>query len=511
MTPEPSDAPELTPRKILDRMEDGFLAVDAEWRITYANERGREVVRAGADDDITDECVEGTDECVEGRNLWEAVPAAVDTVFYEKYHEAMATQEPVEFEAEFEPLGLWLGVRAFPSGTGLSVYFVDITDRKRLRQDRRESLRALQRLYAITAERELAFDAKLEAILELGCEYLGLPNGFLTRIGHGTQYIEAAAASHPELRVGESCPLEEAYCRRTIEMEEPLAVVDAAREGWADDPAHDRFGLGTYIGDRVTVDGSLYGTLCFADTEPRGEPFDDTQRTFVELLARWVGYELERRRAEARLTRERDRLDEFASVVSHDLRSPLSVARGRLELGREEHDGPHFEAAGRALVRMEELIDDLLALAREGMTIEEPTELSVAGGAETAWVTVETADATLAVDPGTGRVLGDRSRVRQLFENLFRNAVEHGGPDVTVTVGPLEEGSGFYVADDGPGIPPGERERVLRTGYTTSSEGTGFGLSICRRIAEANGWGLRVTESEDGGTRVELSGVRRPA
>jgi len=205
-------------------MEDGFFAVDAEWRITCANERGREVVRAVMDDEVTD-------ERVEGRNLWEAVPAAVDTVFYERFHEAMAIQEPVDFEAEFEPLGPWLGVGALPSETGLSVYFVDITDRKRIRQDRRESLRALQRLYAITADREMAFDGKPEAILELGCEYLGLPNGLLTRIDHGTQYIEAAAASHPGLRAGESCPLEEAYCRRTIGMEEPLTVVDAIREG----------------------------------------------------------------------------------------------------------------------------------------------------------------------------------------------------------------------------------------------------------------------------------------
>ncbi|MEF8841647.1 MAG: ATP-binding protein [Haloarculaceae archaeon] len=502
---EPSaDTPDVPARTVLDRMGDGFFAVDTEWRITYANERGREIIRAAMGDG-------DTDERVEERNLWEAVPAVVDTVFYERFHEAMATQERVAFEAEYEPLGLWLDVRAFPSETGLSVYFLDITDRKRLRRDRRESLRALQRLYAITADREMAFDAKLEAILDLGCEYLGLPNGFLTRIDHGTQHIEAASASHPELRAGESCPLEEAYCKRTVGMEEPLAVVDAVREGWVDDPAHDRFGLGTYIGGRVTVDGSLYGTLCFADTEPRGEPFDDTRRTFVELLTRWVGYELERQRAEARLTRERDRLDEFASVVSHDLRNPLSVAQGRLDLGREEHDNPHFESAAEALDRMGGLIDDLLALAREGMTIEEPTELSAPEVAEIAWMTVEVADATLAVDPGTGRILGDRSRVRQLFENLFRNAIEHGGPDVTVTVGPLDEGSGFYVADDGPGIPPDERERVLRTGYTTSSEGTGFGLSICSRIAEAHGWELRVVESEDGGTRVELTGVRRPS
>jgi signal transduction histidine kinase len=103
-------------------------------------------------------------------------------------------------------------------------------------------------------------------------------------------------------------------------------------------------------------------------------------------------------------------------------------------------------------------------------------------------------------------VLADESRLRQLFENLFRNAVEHGGPGVAVTVGPLE-GRGFYVADDGPGIPADERDRVRETGYTTADGGTGFGLSIVESIADAHGWGMRLVESETGGARFEFTGV----
>ena len=92
-----------------------------------------------------------------------------------------------------------------------------------------------------------------------------------------------------------------------------------------------------------------------------------------------------------------------------------------------------------------------------------------------------------------------------MVENLVRNAVEHGGDTVTVTVGDLP--GGFYVEDDGPGIPEDERRDVFESGYTTSSGGTGFGLAIVSEIADAHGWSVRVTEGSEGGARVEFTGV----
>lgn len=93
----------------------------------------------------------------------------------------------------------------------------------------------------------------------------------------------------------------------------------------------------------------------------------------------------------------------------------------------------------------------------------------------------------------------------QLLENLFRNAVEHGGPDVTVEVGALEDG--FFVEDDGPGIPSDARDEVFDVGYSSADDGSGFGLSIVRRIATAHGWDISVTEGTDGGARFEITDV----
>ena len=121
----------------------------------------------------------------------------------------------------------------------------------------------------------------------------------------------------------------------------------------------------------------------------------------------------------------------------------------------------------------------------------------------TSWQQGSTGDATLVTETDR-RVLADDSRLQELFENLFRNAVAHGS-DVTVTVGDLD--GGFSVADDGPGIPPEDRERVFDHGYSTRGRGTGFGLSIVQEIADAHGWEVAVTESDDGGARFEVTGV----
>ena len=204
------------------------------------------------------------------------------------------------------------------------------------------------------------------------------------------------------------------------------------------------------------------------------------------------------------LKRQNQRLEEFTSVVSHDLRNPLNVAQGRSEMARAECDSDHLEDVSRALDRMETLIDDLLTLAREGKSVEatEPTDL--AATVDGCWRNVGTGDATLVVD-SERTIRADRSRLEQLFENLVRNAIEHGGDDATVTVGEVDDG--FFVADDGPGIPEDERERVFDSGYSTANRGTGFGLSIVREIAEAHGWEISVTESADGGARFEIAGV----
>jgi signal transduction histidine kinase len=358
-------------------------------------------------------------------------------------------------------------------------------------------------------------------LLELGCERLGVESAYLARISEDTQRVVDAYGPHEGLQPGETCPLSEAYCRRTIDSEDPITTVRHASEtDWADDPAHEALALETYVGAKLVLDGDLYGMVCFGDRSPRDRDFSTVELAFVDLLTRGIASELERRRYERELERQNDRLEEFASVLSHDLRNPLSVAKGYLEFLPEEGNEKPLTKIERAHDRMERIIEDVLALTRQGETVVESRPVALEAVARTAWDHVETGEGNLefGMDPGT--IEADRSRLKTLFENLFRNsvehgstgsrpeaddAVEHGGSGVRVEVGSLADQGGFFVADDGPGIPEAERERVFEYGHTASESGTGLGLSIVRTIADAHGWAVTAAESESGGARFELS------
>ena len=220
------------------------------------------------------------------------------------------------------------------------------------------------------------------------------------------------------------------------------------------------------------------------------------------LLHRAIRYALERHRQQQELRRQNERLERFAHVVSHDLRNPLGVAQGRVELIDDEQHAP---IVADNLDRMEAIIDDVFTLAREGKSVEETQPVDIEMLAANCWENVQTATAALSVvDPLV--VHADEGRLQQLFENLFRNSIEHVGEDVSITIG--RHADGFYVVDDGPGIDPEHREEIFEAGYTTNPDGTGFGLNIVEEIAAAHGWEVAIADGADGGARFEFTGVR---
>lgn len=216
-------------------------------------------------------------------------------------------------------------------------------------------------------------------------------------------------------------------------------------------------------------------------------------------------------------------VDDVASVVSHDLRNPLDVATARLRAGREISDNEHFERVAEAHDRMERIIEDVLTLARGEDVVEPDDRIDLAGIAEDAWEMVRTEDATLTVESELPTVVGDENRLNRLFENLFRNAVEHGRESnhissdtpcegkaaVRITIGGFRRGStvGFFVADDGVGIRPEDRDTVFEPGFSCDDHGTGLGLSIAARVVALHDWSIGITKSEAGGARFEITGV----
>ncbi|MDZ7689499.1 MAG: HAMP domain-containing sensor histidine kinase [Halobacteriales archaeon] len=207
------------------------------------------------------------------------------------------------------------------------------------------------------------------------------------------------------------------------------------------------------------------------------------------------------------LLRDRNnRLDEFASVVSHDLRNPLNIARGYLDLARAAEDEDEVEdrlgKVENAHERMDRLIEEVLSFTRMGDKAYESEDVHLADVVERAAENTPLPEDSLELKTDA-EIEADEEGAQRLFENLLRNAVEHGDEDVNVEVGSSED-CVFYVEDNGPGIPEDERDDVLEGGYTTKEDGTGFGLPIVRRTAEAHGWSVEVDESDEGGARFEF-------
>jgi signal transduction histidine kinase len=271
------------------------------------------------------------------------------------------------------------------------------------------------------------------------------------------------------------------------------------------------------------------------------EPLRDETGTLVGLTAAALDV-TEQKQHERQLREQNERLDRLTEVLSHDLRSPLSVATGRLRLFDMDSNPEHLDAARRAHERMSTLLDDVLT-APDQHEAADTTTVSLARAARAAWDHVETEDATLCVDVDADHTVeANESKLHQLFENLFRNSVEHGSTTprsqsrrgsveygstnsrsgaggsvdhgssdaardtgVTVRVGVLADQEGFSVEDDGPGLSlvPAAGD-VFDDGYSTSEEGTGLGLGIVRDVAVAHGWTVRAVAAAGGGARFEF-------
>ena len=331
---------------------------------------------------------------------------------------------------------------------------------------------------------------------------------FLTEDG---EHLEAVAAND---NVGDTIGFPPVYSRtessaasdivfQVFDQGEPLYIKDTENYGTLADETLVESGIIRPLGN--------HGVLIISKTNKNA--FNETDRHLIDLVAQSVTAALNRAEREnelqasqQQLQQERDRLDEFASIISHDLRNPLNVAMGRTDLAIQECDSEHLTDVVDALSRMKAMIDHLLLLARQGKTVGETEQVVFDPLISGCWDNVETGDATLSTEV-EATLAADRDRLTQVLENLFRNAMDHGGESVTVTVGGLDDENGFYVADNGVGIPQEDRENVFDNGFSTSQDGTGFGLAIVKRICEAHDWEVSVTESETGGARFEITGI----
>ncbi|WP_254521776.1 PAS domain-containing protein [Natrinema caseinilyticum] len=264
------------------------------------------------------------------------------------------------------------------------------------------------------------------------------------------------------------------------------------------------------IDDWDTETRARYTEIDGGFAEP-GDPSDDRADTTREGLIVYRDV-TEINRRERELAAAESRLETIAALVDDDVRTPLIVARGYLELAAETGDREHFAEVDEAQERLRELVDRVVSIARHDAVVVETEPVAIHDVARRAWVAVETGDARLVTRSTENRVLeADKSQLRELFERLFQAVVDgdsfdderdgtagSGGATAVVTVGATDDG--FYVARRAPETAALGGEGGLETdpvpGRLAAADGTGFGLGSVEHIADAHGWSVGVAEDE---------------
>lgn len=402
-------------------------------------------------------------------------------------NESLATRE-VTRTTQQGPRKFLIQTAAYGDGSGGFAIYTDITAQQR-REQKLSALHDVAEELAVAGSIEAACERTVTAskdILSFDISVVSLEEGdqlVPTAVSEEVPPDGLAAMSVSEGIVGKTYRTGDAYV-----FDDLTTVPEANPQG----PY--KSAISVPIGDHGTFQA-------VAKTEAS---FNELDRELAELLSRHAENALDRLCRQQQLERQTERLNQFAGMLSHDLRNPLNVAVGETELLRDECDSDRIATTSQAHRRIQELVESVLTLVRsveEGTTVE---PVALATVAERGWHSVETGDATLSIVTDQ-EINADPSQLQQLFENLFRNAVEHADEAVTVTVD--ADAEGFYVADTGPGIPAAAQDEVFSPGYSTTADGTGLGLAIVYEIAQAHGWDVAVTDSESGGTRIAVTDV----
>ncbi|MFC7202956.1 PAS domain-containing sensor histidine kinase [Haloferax namakaokahaiae] len=489
---------------IIESIQLGAYVVDSDCVIQYVNEaamskigvpRGRfvgEHVSAAVESGIVTEAQFERIESV----LDSVLAGETDGVRFEVPISSSGRSRVVDF-------GITPVVEDDGSITGAVGIATDITDQKLYEQ----RLNALH-----SASRDLSAETTREGVAEIVSEVTA--DALEYEVNRVFLYDEATDALVPTAATEAATAISEAVTPVTRNPGRLWAVFESGEDRLLPDVTSGTWSEETPMGEthaELLVSIPSHGVLVICEDDEA--MLRDHRRPLAKVLASNTKAALDRvereqllRRREAELARQNEQLDSFASAVSHDLQNPLNVAMGYLELAKETCDAPELDRIGEAHERMSAIVQDVLALAQNGQRVEEVEPVSLTQAALEAWniVSPGTPDASLEIDTSL-TIDAHPGRLRQLLENLLSNAIRYGGDDVTVSIGPLDDRNGFYVEDDGPGIDDDERPRIFEAGYTTGSEGTGFGLNIVQSIVSAHGWSIWFTDGVEGGARFEIT------
>ena len=302
---------------ILESITDAFFAVDHNWHFTYVNRQAEPLLQKRKAELL-------------GKDIWDEFPEAIDSIFYQEYHRAVNDQISVEFEAFYPPFDTWFEVHAYPSQTGLSVYFQDITQRKRAETALLQKTQALEifsthlkHLHRLNTTAYEGFNALFADYLETGCQMLGMPTGIISQVRQDSYTIQSVQSNLSSLEAGQVFDLRNTYCAAVIQEQKTITYTDvSALPEMTHHPVYQTMQLKSYIGTPIFVNGDIFGTLNFSSTQAKEIDFEPHERELVELMAQSIGRfiaahqtETERQQAVDELQQQNRRSQLFASIT----------------------------------------------------------------------------------------------------------------------------------------------------------------------------------------------------
>jgi len=495
---------------VFERISDGFYALDDDLRFMYLNDQAMETLNV--------------DEPAVGTDIRDEV--VLTDAFDDALYEALETQEPVIFEDYYEPANGWFHNAVYPSDSGLSVYFREITqekERKReleRRANQQQTVADLGQFALETDDLDELMDRASRQVADVldneYCKVLDLnPDAeeLLLRQGIGWHDGIVGEATVSSIEADSQA----AY---TLANAHPIVVEDLQTESRFSGPelltSHDvRSGISTII----CPFNEPWGILGTHDTERREYSEEDV--SFVQSVANILAEAIERHQYQqdleqlvADLEESNERLEQFAYAASHDLQEPLRMVSSYLQLLEDRYGDAFDEDAEEFLEfaidgaeRMRRMIDGLLQYSRIE-TEGDPLELTDLDSLldevlKDLQLRIEETDADVTSDP-LPRIKGDASQLRQVLQNLVDNAIEYSRDEPPcVHISAKKTGDEWIISvhDEGIGIDPGDADRVFevfnRLHSQEKHDGTGIGLALCKRIVERHGGDIWV-DSEPG-------------
>ena len=485
--------------KVLARISDSFVALDTNWVYTYVNEKAAQTF-------------ERTPEQLIGKHIWTEFPEGIGQPFYQALYKAVETQQPIYLEEYYPPYDRWFENRIFPSKDGLSIFFSDITDRKKAEQ----AVLATQELIEASEKRlSLIFDTVSDVTFLLSVEpedcfrFVSINPAFLRVTGLRNEQVAGK-------RIEEVLP-EPAHAQVIAQYKQAIRENRAVR--WEEVSAYP---TGTLYGEVTVTPFRNTAGVC---THLVGVVHDITEIRLAEIENRRLNQELEHRVADrtAQLQAANRELKSFSYSVSHDLRAPLRAISGFATIIARRHrkdlnaEGQHYlDNIVQASERMGKLIDELLTYSRLGREGVRRVPVSLASLiAELKRIMQSRLDeihAEVVIANDLPTVIGDQTLLSQVFTNLLENAITYHKPNVPpkVTIDWQTEGDQVVirVRDNGIGIPVEYQEKIFHMFQRLHNEdeypGTGIGLANVKKCLDLLSGHVAVESSVDQGATFSI-------